>query len=101
MRLLSMLMPQERRFFALFNQHASLVVDGAATLVEMLGDYSDNGRRDAYVAKIQSIEHRPGHTIALDISPHNTSSYFLPSPPLHPSPPPPPPRTNPPDPPPS
>ena len=30
MRLLSMLMPQERRFFALFNQHASLVVEGAA-----------------------------------------------------------------------
>ena len=54
MRLLSMLMPQERRFFALFNQHASLVVDGAATLIEMLDNYSDNGRRDEFVAKIQS-----------------------------------------------
>jgi len=52
-----MLMPQERRFFALFNQHASLVVQGADALVEMLSDYSDNGRREAYVAKIQAIEH--------------------------------------------
>jgi len=57
MRLLSMLMPQERRFFALFNQHASLVVQGAAALVEMLSDYSDGSRRDEYVARIQKIEH--------------------------------------------
>ncbi|MGH8249702.1 MAG: DUF47 domain-containing protein [Steroidobacteraceae bacterium] len=55
--MLSVLMPQERQFFALFNQHAALVVDGAAALVEMLAGYSDNGRRDEYVAKIQSIEH--------------------------------------------
>ena len=58
MRLLSMLMPQERKFFALFNQHASLVVEGAAVLVEMLDDYSDGSRRDEYVAKIRSIEHK-------------------------------------------
>ena len=57
MRLLSMLMPQERRFFALFNEHASLVVQGAAALVEMLSDYSNNGRRDEYVSRIQEIEH--------------------------------------------
>ena len=56
MRLLSVLMPRERQFFTLFNSHASLVVLGAAALVEMLADYSDNGRRDDYVAKIQSIE---------------------------------------------
>jgi predicted phosphate transport protein (TIGR00153 family) len=56
MRLLSVLMPRERQFFTLFNEHASLVVQGAGALVEMLADYSDNGRRDAYVAKIQSIE---------------------------------------------
>ena len=56
MRLLSVLMPRERQFFTLFNSHASLVVQGAAALVEMLADYSDNGRRDDYVAKIQSIE---------------------------------------------
>jgi len=56
MRLLSVLMPRERQFFTLFNEHASLVVQGAGALVEMLADYSDNGRRDSYVAKIQSIE---------------------------------------------
>jgi hypothetical protein len=56
MRLLSVLMPRERQFFTLFNNHAALVVQGAGTLVEMLADYTDNGRRDAWVAKIQSIE---------------------------------------------
>jgi predicted phosphate transport protein (TIGR00153 family) len=56
MRLLSVLMPHERQFFTLFNSHASLVVQGATTLVEMLADYSDNGRRDAFVAKIQAFE---------------------------------------------
>jgi len=56
MRLLSVLMPHERQFFTLFNNHASLVVQGATTLVEMLADYSDNGRRDAFVAKIQAFE---------------------------------------------
>ncbi len=57
MRLLSMLMPQERRFFALFNQHAALVVQGAAALVAMLSHYSDSARRDEYVARIHKIEH--------------------------------------------
>lgn len=56
MRLLSVLMPRERQFFTLFNRHASLVVQGAAALVEMLANYSDNGRRDAYIAKIQAFE---------------------------------------------
>jgi len=56
MRLLSILMPRERQFFTLFNNHASLVVQGAAALVEMLANYSDNGRRDAYIAKIQGFE---------------------------------------------
>jgi predicted phosphate transport protein (TIGR00153 family) len=57
MRLLSVLMPRERQFFTLFNQHASLVVAGAAALVDLLENYTDNGRRDEWVAKIQSIEH--------------------------------------------
>jgi len=56
MRLLSILMPRERQFFTLFNDHASLVVQGAAALVEMLANYSDNGRRDAYITKIQGLE---------------------------------------------
>lgn len=55
MRLLSVLMPRERQFFTLFNSHASLVVQGAAALVEMLSNYSNNGRRDAYIAKIQGF----------------------------------------------
>jgi predicted phosphate transport protein (TIGR00153 family) len=73
MRLLSMLMPQERKFFALFNQHASLVVQGAAALVEMLDGYADGTRRDEFVAKIQKIEHNADEvtheTVALM---HNT-----------------------------
>jgi predicted phosphate transport protein (TIGR00153 family) len=57
MRLLSVLMPRERQFFTLFNQHAALVMEGAKALVEMLAGYTDTRRRDEYVAKIQSIEH--------------------------------------------
>ncbi len=57
MRLLSVLMPRERQFFTLFNSHAGLVVEGANALVEMLAGYADGGRRDEYVARIQSIEH--------------------------------------------
>lgn len=57
MRLLSVLMPQERQFFTLFNAHAGLVVDGARTLVELLAGYADNGRREALIAKIQQVEH--------------------------------------------
>jgi predicted phosphate transport protein (TIGR00153 family) len=57
MRLLSLLMPQERKFFALFNEHASLVVQGAAALVEMLTNYSDESRREEYVHRIHKIEH--------------------------------------------
>jgi predicted phosphate transport protein (TIGR00153 family) len=57
MRLLSVLMPQERQFFGLFNAHAALVVDGARALVELLAGYADNGRREALIAKIQQLEH--------------------------------------------
>ena len=57
MKLLSVLMPRERQFFTLFNSHASLVVQGAAVLVEMLSDYGNSGGREEYVAKIHSIEH--------------------------------------------
>ena len=57
MRLLSMLMPQERRFFVLFNEHASLVIQGAAALVEMLTNYAEESRREEYVLRIHKIEH--------------------------------------------
>jgi predicted phosphate transport protein (TIGR00153 family) len=56
MRLLSVLMPRERQFFTLFNRHAELVVGGARALNELLAGYSDNGRRDDFVARIQSVE---------------------------------------------
>ncbi|MGQ0430526.1 MAG: DUF47 domain-containing protein [Gammaproteobacteria bacterium] len=73
MRLLSVLMPRERQFFALFDQHAGLVVQGARTLDELLAGYTDNGRRDALIAKIQSLEHEADEvthqTVALM---HNT-----------------------------
>ncbi|MGE0031342.1 MAG: DUF47 domain-containing protein [Steroidobacteraceae bacterium] len=57
MRLLSVLMPRERQFFTLFNNHAALVMAGAKALVEMLAGYADGGRRDEYVLKIHEIEH--------------------------------------------
>ena len=57
MRLLSMLMPQERRFFALFNQHASLVVAGRRGPRRDARRLLRRRRRDEYVAKIHSIEH--------------------------------------------
>ena len=57
MRLLSVLMPRERQFFTLFNRHADLVVEGAKTLTGMLANYADAGGREAFVAKIHSIEH--------------------------------------------
>jgi predicted phosphate transport protein (TIGR00153 family) len=57
MRLLSVLMPRERHFFTLFNNHAGLVVEGARALVELLAGYADNGRREGLIAKIQALEH--------------------------------------------
>ena len=57
MKLLSVLMPQERQFFTLFNRHAGLVVEGAKALTDMLANYADAGGRQAYVEKIHGIEH--------------------------------------------
>jgi predicted phosphate transport protein (TIGR00153 family) len=56
MKLLSILMPRERHFFTLFNRHASLVVEGSKALIEMLGAYENNGERERWIAKIESIE---------------------------------------------
>ncbi len=56
MQLLSVLMPRERQFFTLFNRHAALVVEGAKALNDMLANYSDDAGRDAWIARIQSIE---------------------------------------------
>lgn len=56
MQLLSVFMPRERQFFALFNKHADLVIQGAAALNDMIDGYADDGARDAWVARIQEIE---------------------------------------------
>ena len=57
MKLLSVLMPQERQFFTLFNRHANLVVEGAKALTEMLANYANAPGRESHVLKIHSIEH--------------------------------------------
>lgn len=57
MQLFSRLMPREGRFFTLFDQHASLVVQGSVALVELLKNFDDNGSRAARVARILELEH--------------------------------------------
>lgn len=47
------LMPQEGRFFEFFNDHASLVVDGAQELNLFL---SDMGNREAHAQNVSAIE---------------------------------------------
>jgi len=50
-------MPREGRFFALFDQHAEFIVQGATVLVELLRDFDNTGSRDARVARILELEH--------------------------------------------
>ena len=56
MKLLSVLMPRERHFFTLFNRHASLVVQGSKTLIDLLSAYANEAQREQLIGKIQSIE---------------------------------------------
>jgi predicted phosphate transport protein (TIGR00153 family) len=56
MKLLSVLMPRERHFFTLFNRHASLVVQGSKTLIDLLSAYENEAQREQLIGKIQSIE---------------------------------------------
>ena len=58
MRFLSALMPREARFFALFNQHAELIVAGGRATVELVRDYADTSRRAALIEQISDIERR-------------------------------------------
>ena len=58
MRFLSALMPREARFFALFNQHAELIVAGGRATVELVRDYADTSRRAALIEQIGDIERR-------------------------------------------
>jgi uncharacterized protein len=57
MQLFSRLMPREGRFFTLFDQHASFVVQGSVALVELLKNFDDNGNRANRVARILELEH--------------------------------------------
>jgi hypothetical protein len=49
MRFLSALMPREARFFALFNRHADLIVEGGHAVAELVRDYADLERRAALI----------------------------------------------------
>src|SRR5262245_1254359 len=57
MRLFSLLMPREGRFFALFDQHAQYVVQGSIVLCELLDGFDDTEKRAARVARILELEH--------------------------------------------
>lgn len=56
MRFLSALMPRERHFFTLFNQHAAHVVHGSKLLVELLARYDHLDTRNQFIAKIEEVE---------------------------------------------
>lgn len=56
MRFLSALMPRERHFFTLFNQHAAHVVHGSKVLLELLEHYPDVNARARFISKIEEIE---------------------------------------------
>ncbi len=56
MRFLSALMPREARFFALFNDHAELIVQGGNAILELVRDYADLERRAALIGRIGEVE---------------------------------------------
>jgi predicted phosphate transport protein (TIGR00153 family) len=58
MRFLSALMPREARFFALFNQHAELIVAGGRATLELVRGYADVQRRAPLIEQIGDIERR-------------------------------------------
>jgi uncharacterized protein len=56
MRFLSALMPRQTRFFALFDQHGSLIVQGADSIVELVAHYGETGRREGLIQRIGDLE---------------------------------------------
>jgi uncharacterized protein Yka (UPF0111/DUF47 family) len=56
MRFLSALMPREARFFALFNRHAQLIVDGADAVVRLVASYDDPKVRAELIQLIGDVE---------------------------------------------
>ena len=57
LKLLSKLMPRERRFFDLFDQHAAFVYEGSVVLSELLHGYTDVEKRSERTARILELEH--------------------------------------------
>lgn len=58
MKFISRLMPQEKRFFAFFNDHAELVKQGGAAVVRLLATHGDAIERTKQIEHIQDLEHR-------------------------------------------
>jgi hypothetical protein len=56
MRFFSALMPRERQFFQLFNQHAEFVVHGSKLLQELLENYDDAASRPTTIKRIEDAE---------------------------------------------
>jgi hypothetical protein len=56
MRFLSALMPREARFFALFDRHAELIVQGGRANAELVRDYADLARRAELIQRIGDVE---------------------------------------------
>jgi hypothetical protein len=56
MRFLSALMPRETRFFALFDRHAELIMQGGRANAELVRDYADQARRAALIQRIGEVE---------------------------------------------
>src|SRR5512137_1772024 len=56
MRWLSALMPRETRFFALFDRHGALIVEGANAVVELVQHYGDTARRAELIQRIGDTE---------------------------------------------
>ena len=56
MRLLSRLMPRERRFFDLFDAHVGYVVEGSTVLAELFRSFDDRERRGQRIDRILELE---------------------------------------------
>jgi predicted phosphate transport protein (TIGR00153 family) len=56
MRFLSALMPRETRFFALFDRHAELIMQGGRANAELVRDYADQARRAELIQRIGDVE---------------------------------------------
>ena len=51
-------MPREGQFFELFDQHAALINQGGAAVVELLQQYENELNRSKYIDRIEDLEHR-------------------------------------------